>query len=1088
MMQLEGSKGRPLCRFLCLAGFLGGLAFAQFNSSIEGTVADATAASVPGAQVVLINEDTQVTQRVETSASGLFRITGLPPGSYRLEISHGGFKTWVQTQLVLQGSEARTVYPVLAVGEGAARIEVTATLNAIETNASKVSRSVETTTIAEVPMVGRNAYAAIVPLAPGITGSGQLFGSGAANATDSFQPEPGYQINAGGQRQEANEYQVDGTSVNGNSRDGIANLTPEPDTVSEVRVSANAFTAEKGRNSGALIEVFTKSGTNQFHGTLSEFHTDNDLTSRTVFQTSLPASRRNEYGFTFGGPAIKNKTFFFGSFYNLNASTATTSVVREETQQFAQYVESTFPNSLAAKFLSLDPPKIYPTTSISTVAQVQQSNPGSFPNTVIPLTLPAIGTATITQTLPSPSKQWNTRVDQNFHGYNDRIYADWYGTYSNPLVISTRPNLTYPYPTTNQFGRLSWTHTFAPALLNDASFSVVRAGGWYPPAPGQAANLPNDNITGISTGFSQAGYYRFQHNNYIMHDGLTWIYRSHTLKFGADIDRQQGYAVQSNLARPTFQFSNLLDFGQDLPFSQSGPTINIAAGDTAINLYRKLYAFYTGAYAQDDWKVSRRLTVNLGLRWDYFGHWATGAQGVIPFPIFTPGQGATFQQQIANGIMVVRGNGKGYFADNTPNGWAPRVGLAWDVFGDGSTSIRAGWGMFYSRVADLSFGTNGANTNPPAFGSPSVNIQQAGTVFGYTLGSSGGYYFPPPPGFSFKINSSGGIVGTRVSVGGVTPDPKQPTTQNYTFSIQRRLPGSFVLEADYLGSSSVHLYTQTDINRYAGNLITAGSLTRLNPNFGSIIYGQTVGNSRANIFSFALSKRFAKGWSANAVFTTGRALDADSSNDNGVANGRNIEDIWNINGQWGRADYDINKRFVLDSVYEIPSPFHSAIPRAILGGWRISGIAIFQSGLPFTVYTSAAYPAGDYNADGYNYDQPNAPAFGGYLSVSRSAFINGLFTASQFPKPAPGQEGNLGRNTYDGPGLANVNLNTIKTWHIPWVLGKEGATLEFRAELFNVLNRVNLNQPTSDLSSGLFGKSTSQKQARQAQFGIRIAF
>jgi hypothetical protein len=1074
-------------RWLLLAPFFAGVTCAQFNSSVEGTVTDPTQAGVPAAQVVLINEGTQVTQRTTTSESGFFRITGLAPGAYRLEVSGGGFKTWIQTNLVLQGSEARSVYPTLALGEQAAKIEVNATVNAIETSTSKVSRSVEEKTIAEVPMVGRNAYSAIIALAPGVTGSGQLFGSGAANAQDSFQPEPGFQLNAAGQRQEQNEFQVDGTSVNGNSRDGIANLTPEPDTIQEIRVSANSFTAEKGRNSGALVEVFTKSGTNQWHGTLSEFHTDNALTARTIFQTSIPASRRNEYGFTVGGPVIKNQTFVFGSYYGLDTSTNSTTVVREETQELANYVKTNFPNSLAAKYFTLDPPLAYPTTSISTVAQIRQANPGSFSSANFPSNLPAVGTATITQPVPQPSKQWNARVDQNLFGYKDRVYANWFGTYSNPIVVSTRPALTYPYPTSNQFGRLSWTHMTTPSLLNDAAFSVVRAGGWYPPASGQAANLPNVNITGITTGYNQAGYYRFQHNNYIMHDGVSWIHGSHQLKIGADVDRQQGYAVQSNLARPTFQFSNILDFSQDLPFSQSGPTIDIAAGDTAINLYRKLYTIYVGAYVQDDWKLTKSLTINAGLRWDYFGHWATGQQGVIPFPIFTPGQGSTFAQQIASGTMQVRGGG--YFTNNTPSGWAPRIGLAWDVFGNGSTSVRAAYGIFYSRVGDLAFGTNGSNTNPPAFGSPSLNIQQPGSVFGYTTGTSNGYYFPPPPGFTFKINANGGIVGTRVSVGGMDPNPQQPTTQDWTFSIQRRIGGNFIVEADYLGTHSTHLYTQTDINRYASNLVaTNGSLSRLNPTFGSIIYGQTIGSSKANIFSFSFSRRFTRSWSTQAIFTTGRALDADSSNDNGVANGRNVLDAANINGQWGRSDYDVSKRLTLDTVWEVPTPFRSGVLKNTLGGWRVSGIAILQSGLPFSVYTSSSYPTGDFNADGFNYDYPNTPAFGNSLSVSRSAFINGLFKVSDFPLPPKGVEGNLGRNTFEGPGLANVNLNAIKAVHIPWFLGKEGATLEIRGEIFNLFNRVNLNQPTTDLSNGLFGKSTSQKQPRAIQFGLRIAF
>lgn len=1069
-----------------MAVFFAAPVCAQFSSSVLGTITDATKAVVPGAQIVLTNELTQVTFQAQASETGFFGITQLPPGTYRLEVRRDGFKTWVQTGLVLEGSQARTVYPVLAVGEQVSKVEVTAVANAIDTATPKVTRSVEERTIAEVPMVGRNAYAAIVMLAPGVTGSGQLFGSGSANSQDSFQNEPGYQINAAGQRQEQNEYEVDGTSVNGNSRDGIANLTPEPDTIQEVRVSANSFSAEKGRNSGALVEVFTKSGTNQYHGTLSEFHTDNALTSRTIFQTAIPVSRRNEYGFTAGGPIIKNRTFIFGSYYGLNTSTSSTAVVREETPQFASFVQSNFPNSMAARYFKLDPPLLYPTTSISTVAQVRQANPGSFPSEIFPADLPAVGTVTIPLVTPQPARQWNVRVDQNLRGYKDRVYFNFYRPSVDGHVASTRPTLAYPYPNTGVFGRLSWSSTLSPSLLNEAAVSLVRAGGWFPPAPGDAANLPNVNISGISTGFNQGGYYRYQHNNIIMQDGLSWMHGNHQFKVGVDIDRQRGYAVQSNNAHPTFQFSNILDFAQDLPFSQSGPTIDIAAGNTALNLYRKLYTLYIGAYLQDDWKVTKRLTINAGLRWDYFGHWATGHQGIIPFPIFTPGPGATFAQQVASGAMQVRGNG--YFANNTPNGWAPRIGLAWDVFGNGSTSIRAAYGIFYSRVGNLAYATNGSNTNPPAFGSPSLTIQQPGVKFGYGLGSSGGYYFPPPPGFLFQIDPRGGIVGTRVSIGGMDPNPKQPTTGDWTLSIQRRLGSNFVAEVDYLGTHSTHLYTQTDVNRFAGNLIANGSLTRLNPSFGPIIYGQTIGTSKANIFSFALGRRFYRGWSAKAIFTTGRALDADSSNDNGVANGRNILDVANINRQWGRADYDVKKRLTFDSIWEIPAPFRSGVLKNTLGGWRLGTIAIFQSGLPLTVFTSASYPSGDFNADGFNFDVPNTPAFGNYISASRGDFIRGVFNKSDFPVPAKGQEGNLGRNTFEGPGLANVNLNAIKTIRIPWFIGNEGATLELRGEIFNLFNRVNLSQPVTDLTSGLFGRSTGQRQPRAVQLGLRIAF
>lgn len=207
-----------------------------------------------------------------------------------------------------------------------------------------------------------------------------------------------------------------------------------------------------------------------------------------------------------------------------------------------------------------------------------------------------------------------------------------------------------------------------------------------------------------------------------------------------------------------------------------------------------------------------------------------------------------------------------------------------------------------------------------------------------------------------------------------------------------------------------------------------------------------------------------------------------------MANGERIQNVANINGQWGRADYDVRNRLALDSVWEIPTPFRSGFLKQVLGNWRLSNAAIFQSGLPFTVYTSASYPSGDYNADGYNYDQPNTPTFGNSISASRSDFLNGVFNKSDFPVTAKGQQGNLGRNTFEGPGLANVNTNAIKAIHIPWSIGHEGATLEVRGEIANLFNRVNLTAPTSDLSSALFGKSTGQRQTRTVQLGMRIAF
>jgi len=1077
-------------RIICLAILAGNFLLAQFTSGIEGTVHDPANAVVQGSEIMVVNENTQVTLRARTNESGFFRITQLPPGTYRVEVRHTGFQSWAQTGLVLEGNELRTLYPVLPVGEQKQTVEITAAAAAVETGASKVSRSIETKTIENAPMLGRNIYGGVAALAPGITGSGGLFGGATGSGStsqDSFQTEPGFQINAGGQRQEANEYQVDGASVNGNSRDGIVNITPEPDTVQEVRVSANTFSAEKGRNSGALIEVYTKSGTNQFHGTISEFHNNNKLTSRTIFQTRpvtpIPVYRRNEFGFTAGGPVVRDRTFLFGGLSLLRSSEGRTDVVRVETPEFRDFVNRTFPNSLAARFLTRAPAAEVPTTDIWNAARVRTTNPGRFPSERFPDNLPVVGTAFIDQSPDRPATQWNVRVDHNFEGYKDRIYFNWFRSKPEAQQANARPIYRVVTPNTGIFAKLNWTRTISPSLLNEVSMSYVRAAGGNP-GTADDKDLPNVSVTGLGAGFSQ-GPLGWAHNNFSWREVLSWIRGNHNVRLGVEIDRQRGEQNRSlNITRPSFTFSNLLDFAQDLPFSQSGPAVNLSTGQVARETYRRARMIYIGGFVQDDWKLSRRLTLNLGLRWDYFGHWATTQNGQIPFPYFRTGSGATLREQIVSGSMVVLD--KGYVTDNRPSGWAPRFGFAWDVFGNGSTAVRGGYGIYYNRVANLSYVSN-AGENPPAFALPSLTVLQ-NARFSYALGGAEGMNFPLPPDLRIQVDSKGGLVGIATTVGGMELRPDQPLTHNWSFSIQRRLGSSFTLEADYLGTHSANLFAQTNMNRFPGDLvINNGRLTRLNSSFGPIIYGSLIGESDGHLGSLMLGRRFSRGWSVRGIYTFGKALDFTSSNDNGVGGGQNVFNALDIPGQRGRSDYHVGRRLAIDTVWESPDPWKTGWKSKALGGWNLSAITIFSSGRPFTVVTSAPYPSGDFNADGYNYDPPDTPSFGNSISAERSRFINGLFLPTDFPRPTPGRQGTLGRNTFDGPGLANVNLGIIKGVRIPWFTS-EGARFEVRGEIFNALNRVNLTNPSNDLASGLFGRSTGQNLPRTATLGLRIQY
>jgi hypothetical protein len=368
-------------------------AHAQFSSAIEGTATDQTGAGIPNAKITVINEETNVTYSAASNEAGAFRVSALSEGSYRVDVQAAGFIPWAQRSLRLQANEVRTIYPSLRIGEQKVTVEVQAAPEAIETGKSETSREIETRTITEAPIFGRNAYTGLAALAPGVTGTGAAGAGTPTLGTDNFGTELQPQINAAGQRVENNQYELDDSNIVVVSRGGAVYVSPEPDTIESMRISAADFSADRGRSSGASVQTFTKSGTNQFHGTLSEFHTNNHLQARTEFQDTIPVFRRNEFGGTFGGPLIKNRTFFFGSLFALRASTAQTQTATIETPEFRDFVRNAFPNSLANAFFQQSPPAASPVTNILTVGQLRVANPGQFPSTAFPDNLPAVGTA-----------------------------------------------------------------------------------------------------------------------------------------------------------------------------------------------------------------------------------------------------------------------------------------------------------------------------------------------------------------------------------------------------------------------------------------------------------------------------------------------------------------------------------------------------------------------------------------------------------------------------------------------------------------------------------------------------------------------
>jgi outer membrane receptor protein involved in Fe transport len=1094
---------------LLLCAFGGASASAQFLSGIEGTVQDPSGAAIPGAKVTLTDTRLGVTKNITTNQSGYFRIDSIAASTYTLHIEANGFQAYDQNDLTLQAGEVRSVTPVLAVGAATTSVTVNAAAVSLDLVTPTTGSVIGSETVQQTPLPGQNVYE-LSALTPGMTGS-------AVTSGDNYTNEYAININAAGLRQEQNGFQIDGAYTNTPSRGGGTSISPNPEIVESMDIRTNDFDASKGRNGGATVDVFTKSGTNDFHGTFDYYFLNDGLTARTEFEpTTVPAYTRNEVGATFGGPLIKNKLFIFGAIDVLRSSTTSAGSYTVETQDFDNWAKANLPNNVATDVLTTAPPLAFPSSGIETVAQLEASTPGYFaPPSNIPSTLDAVGSANISYSVPKDGYQWSVRGDY-YINQSDRVYVDGLRTYDTAIGATPRPVLNENQANSSDFVNVDWTHTFSPHLLNEAGANIIRPYGSDLAAPSMA--IPYINVTGLQ-GFSNWGPGNFTQSTLGWRDVMTATVKTHTLKFGFEqFNIRENDAQDGAFDRPTYNFNSLLDFVQDESTSESATPVNLLTHQEA-PYNRRYRALYTGVFVQDDWKVGPRLTLNAGLRYDMMSNFFSILSPQLTN--FTFGSGSTLDAQVASGVAGLSKT------DNVlgQNVWGinPRVGFSWDVFGKGRTAVRGGFGLFsdqppYIHITDITAG------NLPNFYTPSISVTSGEKPVFQMCSAPSGFteVCPIVDTSNVVLNSSGGIDGQRASLGGYSPNYKLTQVEDWTLSIEQQLPGNLVAQLNYSGSAAHHLpIFNQDVNRFAGDLIiNNGTLTRLNPNFGDINYATSDGNSIGNYGSALMQRRFTKGVAIRGIYTVGKALDVLSQSgslDSGQITTQTDDIIENGNyaRQRGRADFDIHQQFSADGTWTVPNSYASRWERYTLGGWQFGGVWILQTGLPFTVYTSAAFSpictnssgnvaavngscpsgstmtgdaGGDYNADGSNYDVPNVPSFGSHIKgQSRKAFLNGIFPASAFPVPALGVEGSIGRNTYDQPGYNNVDFTFEKFFHTPWFFG-EKMQIEAKGEAINLFNRANLTGMTSDLSSSQFGKATSQLTARTIQIHLRASF
>jgi hypothetical protein len=1080
---------------------------AQFTSVLDGRITDPSDAAVPNAAITVENVATGIKRTVVASDVGYYRVPSLPPGKFTVRVTVPGFDTAVYDNVQLENDQVKTFNIQLKVGTPSTEVSVTGEVPLVETGEAKISGHIEEKEVSQLPLVGRN-FMTLVVLTPGVTGLPSGGGQAYAQATgDVFSAEYGVNLNANGQRAESNNFQVDNASVNGSPRGGVTNFSPSADAVQELRVSVNNFSAEYGRNSSASVNVITKSGTNNFHGTAGWYHTNNVLTARNyIFQPKVPVFRRNEGNATLGGPIKKNRIFFFGSVDVLRSGVGAGFSASAISPELTSVIQQRYPNSVAANLVKNFPSQLnklsnglYAGPTAGVVPNVAgcsglSGGPSALVDTPIgqlPCNMPLTFNGTFSDTLPRNGLQWFGRIDNSFRDGKDRLYGSVART-SLDQVAFGQPNV-YPKFTAQAseytaYWNVNYTHIFSPTVLNELSWSGTRAWGNDPVSHGE---IPLINVTGIAsygTGFSDA---IFIQNNQNWQDVLSMNRGTHSFKIGGIVQCGSGCPgagalFHATYSRVVYGFNNVFDFVRDDPFSESNIGFDPKTGKQQGPDFKPVFVNY-GAFVQDDWKARSNLTLSLGLRWEVYDNpWEQ--QNLFVSATFPTG--STYTDRIAGLTPQIKQPHDQVQYHN----FAPRLGIAWDPTGRGNTSVRAGFGVFYDRPGGQFY--TDAGTSLPIIASASVSKQTAvKPVYGLALGSLGpntGYYFPAPQ-IQTGLDAKNGLIGVPSSLGVWDPKMKTMTSYNYFLGIQHSFFNNWAVEANYVGSQGRNTYMNYDVNRYSGDLFD-GRLDRLNTSFADIQYGQARGSSYYNGGNVSVRKRYSLGLDMQVGYTFGKAIDLSSS----FGRGLSIVDAQNLTLNRALADFDIRQKLSLSLLYETPKVggrFGSVLSR-----WQLGTVTILQSGRPFSVFCNLPFSpvkdAGgniignngcDYNADGFNYDYPMAPNFGGYLTgLSRSDYVNGLFSATDFGKPAPGRPGTLGRNMYFGPGYAQTNFNVVKPFPLP-MLGEAGR-IDLRAEFFNLFNRVNLAQPVGSLTSSQFGQSTSALGARNVQFGLRLQF
>jgi len=1041
-----------------VSGPLSALALGQTaTGTILGIVRDQTGAVIPGARVTIRNVATGVVRETHTNAEGLYRVPGLIPGKYEVTVQAQGFSTEVKRDITVTVGAEQVVDFTLTVGAVTERVEISGGGAAVELVTSTLSYVVDANTIRELPLNGRD-WTQLATLQPGIA---------VVRVQDTSdlrrnQRGNGIQMTIAGGRPSENNYRWNGISINDYANTGpgsVLGTNLGVDAIQEFSVLTSTYSAEYGRTSGGVINAVTRSGANEFHGSTYYFHRNSVLDARNFFDRASdpPPFRRHQFGAAAGGPLVRDRTFWFGDYEGLREFLSVTviSTTLSDRARLGQLSTGTVEVDPAVKpFLGLYP----------------------RPNGRL-LGAGDVGEFVFTSGRISRQDYATGRLDHRF-SERDTVSGAYFLDDAHIDAPDEFNNKAVSMASRRQGLALEWAHTFTPWLLMTSRFGFSRtmAGNGlstkiFNPLlqdtalgflPGRAVGeIQVPGLSDFSGGLGGVEFNLFHYNSFQGYQDVFLTRGVHSLKIGWSLERIQNNYDSPFLPNGRFIFGSLVDFLTNKPRQLSA---QLPGSDTVRGIRQTLF----GAYFHDDVRWRPNVTVNLGLRYE-----------VATVPTEVNGKLANLRR-----LTDAQPTVGSLFANPTRLNFAPRIGLAWDPWGNGKTSIRAGFGIFDVLPLVYIF-TNRFNRTPPFFMTGFASNLPAGAF------PKGAFQFLGPTSFRAIF---------------VEPEPSRSYKMQWNLNIQRELFPRVVATVGYVGARGVHLplaYEDVDIvlpTRTPSGYVWPPTATsrRLNENFGRIAASMWNGDSYYHALQISIRRHFGRGFQAQGSYTWSKSIDTGSST---FSNNEYLTTIgypypFDLRLNRGLSDFDLRHNFVVNVLWEIPTPTSWAGPaRWIFSGWQLGGIYQASSGLPFTVVLTADR-AGTKSSQARNFlgQRPNLIVRPECRSLTNPGNPDRYIKLECFEFPAAGTLGSLGRNTLIGPGLSNLDFSLFKNHRIARL--SETFNVQVRLEFFNVLNRTNFAPPDVtrytifDSAGRLVGNAgqltRTNTSSRQIQFGMKI--